>query len=442
MSATVDHPAHDRGLRVPGRDEAEGRTGTGRGAAVVAVLAVLAGLILAPPLGPGQLPAGAAARIVDGPAEVLRAGSWVTPADGIVRRGEQVRSGSDYARLELRAGELELAPGTRVTVGRDEMTLDTGAVLATVDQLTAVTLDGLVARGLGTFRVDVTPRRRVGVYDGGVAVAAGSVGVAAEAYQEVEVVEAAPTPPAPLRYRGDDRWDVRLLASALAVDSHIDRLETSLASLYGTQLQTPAFYRDFLGVDDRLATALPQLAPRSREGRFGPPAPTLVSVVVARTLVERAALSPEEATEELLTARGAGATWGLILVRRDLGVDELRSAAGDALGRRESAVEQGEAAPVAGPPRGSASRPTPTPTDGPDEPNPTPTPSPSPTPSPTPTPPDDDEEPDPEPSPSPVEDAVDEAEEVVDDVVDTVDELLDPPLPVDPGPLTDPLLGG
>lgn len=317
-----------------------------RGAAWLAIAAVAVGVVLAPP-GLDSTGLQGVGEVVDGEVEALRAGVWTALPDGAeVRRDEALRTGASSARLRVRGGQLSLAPGSRVTLGRDTTDLAAGAVLFEGDAVRMVELGAVEVRGRGAFRVDANPSRRVGVYRGGAAVSDGIGQRSVASYEQVELTEGRARDPVALRYVPEDPWDARLLAGAIAVDRQVERTAASLRAVYGTQLQQPAFYRDFIAIDDVLASALPELSPISRRGAFGPPAETLIAVIVTRLLVERAGFAVEAATEEIAAQRRAGATWGLVLRSHDLRADDLRAAADTALRSRAIAVAEGTAAPV------------------------------------------------------------------------------------------------
>lgn len=325
-------------------DEVAGRPA--RGAAWFAIAAVAVGLVLAPP-GLGTAGFQGVGEVVDGELEALRAGVWTPLPDGAeVRRDEPLRTGVSMARLRVRGGQLSVAPGSRLTLGRDTTELAGGAVLFEGDAVRMVELGAVEVRGRGAFRVDVHPSSRVAVYRGGVAVSDGSGQRSVASYEQVELTEGRTRDPVALRYVPEDPWDARLLAAAIAVDQQVERTAASLRAVYGIQLQRPAFYEDFIAIDDVLASALPELSPIARRGAFGPPAETLIAVIVTRLLVERAGFAVDEATETISAQRRAGATWGLVLRRHDLRADDLRAAADTALRSRAIAVEEGRAAPV------------------------------------------------------------------------------------------------
>lgn len=322
--------------------------GAARGAAWLAIGAVVLGVVLAPPLfrGPGS---NSVARVVSGEVEALRDGTWTSlgPGDRI-RSEEPLRTQATPAELEGTVGLLSLAPGSRLALVRDGAVLEDGALLIEADAVRVVEFGAAVVRARGAVRVDASPAARVGVYHGGAAVEAGDRDQAIGAHQQLDLVEGRLGDPLPLRYVVTDPWDARLLAGAIAVDRRVERISASLRAVYGTELQDAAFYRDFVAVDDLVAAALPDLAPRSRGDGFGPPAETLVAVVVARLLVDRAGMTVPDAIGTISSLRRDGATWGIVLLRHELDADDLRAAADEALRARATAVADGTAAPVTG----------------------------------------------------------------------------------------------
>jgi hypothetical protein len=314
------------------------------GAVLVALVALVAAPFQGDALGPGTL------RLVAGSAEVLHEDRWAPLVAGArVGLDAWVRATPDGpgAELALTSGSVELRPGaTARLVDRDRLELDGGSLLLEVEDRWVVDVDLVAVAVIGTARIDLGPVRRVGVYDGGVGVTVGERASAVAAYEQVDLADTDRLEPRPLRYRADDPWDARLLAGAIAVDDDVAALQRGLRAQYGTALQTADFYRDFLAVEDTLASSLPGLAPRELADRFGPPAPTLTAVVIATVLVEHARMSPGEAAAAIRAARAAGATWGLVLAAEGLGTRELGAATETALRRRAIAVEEGRAAPV------------------------------------------------------------------------------------------------
>lgn len=355
-------------MSAPTTVRTEPAAGAARGAAWLAIAAVVLGLVIAPP-GLGRVSFDGVGRVLAGDVEALRAGTWTRlPVGADVLGDEQLRTATEPAQLRVRGGVLALAPGTRVAVGRDTTELRDGAVLFEGDAVRAVRFGAVEVRGRGAFRVDARPSTRVGVYHGGVAVADGAGQRSVAPLQQVDLTEGRAAEVVALSYVADDPWDARLLSAAIAIDRQLDRTQASLRAVYGTQLQSPEFYRDFIEVDDVLAAALPELSPLTRGGTFGPPAETLVAVIAARMLVERAGMDVGQAIAEIAEQRRNGATWGLVLRRHDLRADDVRAAADTALRSRAIAVQEGSASPVDdapapdagdGPPGGGDSAPEP-----------------------------------------------------------------------------------
>lgn len=409
MSDTVGPPA---------LGEITGPGGRGRVPATLAVLVALAGFVVAPPRA-GDLPPGTIARVMQGSVQIVQDGQpgRVLDQGDLVRVGQAVRSG-DRARLALDGGSLDLAPGTMVILDDDLFSLERGALLVDTRQTRRVAQASVAAEGSGVWRFDGEVSPRAGVYRGGVAVSVLDPGGGADprppvvtgAYQQVDLVGGLPAAAVrPLVYLPSDPWDARLLADAIAVDRQVADLMRSLAARYGQAPRASAFYTDFAAVGGPLAQALPTLAPEGSGSSYGPPADVLVAVVVVDLLVSRAALDPQDAIAEVRDLRRDGATWGLILQRRDLGNAELREAVDAALRRR---------AGVGTPPPPPPPSPEPT-TPEPSPPPPSPAPSPSPTRAPSPPPP-----PPPPECEGPLCDPVDGADEAIEDIGDLLDGLV------------------
>lgn len=389
-----------------------------RASAWLAVGAAVLALVLAPPRAADVFPPGVLGTVTAGQLEQLVGSTWrVAAAGDLVAAGAEVRVLEGGVAIRTRDGAVSLASGTVGTLEHGAIAIEGGAVLIESEAPTEVTTSAVSARGRGTWRVDVTTSPRVGVYTGGVAVrdAAGQE-VPVGTLEQVAVIDRAVAPESlALRYLVTDPWDARLLARPIAVDRQVGRLENTLERRYGTALQAADFYGDFVAVDDTLAATLPMLARLQEGDRFGPPPETLVAVVVATLLNQRAGFTTDGAVGRIVELRRAGATWGIVLAAHDLGPDDFREAADDALRRRQQEVAEGTATPViigdvplAGDGSDDDGAPTPPP---PDDTEPEP---------PTDPPPSDDPPPPDDPDP------VDGVQDAVDDAVDDVVDLLEP----------------
>lgn len=390
-------------------------------------------------------------RLVAGTLEVMDDDTWsrVAPGDEIASVAE-LRTRTEGAELEVRGGSLTLSRGVGVAVAGDRLDLVEGAVLFESTQPFSVELGVVSGRGRGSWRVDAEGAARYAVYRGGlgVSVASGRE-VAVPSLRQIAVVDGRiGAEVGPLRYLAADPWDQRLLVDAFAVDDLLRDVESNLEGTYGSALQEPEFYRDFAAVDAALAGSLDRLAPSQDAGFFGPPAPTLIGVVVTDLLVRDARLGLETALAKVEELRTAGGTWGLIVRDADLGPADVRVALDRALRKRAVAVAEGTATT----PRAPAlerrpDTPTPTRPDG-EGPAPTPPPTQGDPADPGSDPPDGG---DPEPEPSgpldPVEETVEDLGSLLDpvvpgasevagtasDIIDTVDDLLStPPAPSAP----------
>lgn len=360
-----------------------------RAVAGLAVAAALVALIVFPP-GGRELPPGVVARVVAGAVELDTASGWQLVRVGAeIPFGARVRVASETARLGVRDGAVELASGGTVVLDADRFDLERGSLLLETTRTRAAGLGAVAAEGEGTWRLDADVAPRVGVYRGGVGVTVRNgngqpaTPVAVAAYEQLDIVRGLPASrPLPLRYLPSDVWDARFLEDAIAVDRQVADLRRSLAAAYGTAPRPLAFYTAFSAVEGPVVAVLGDLAPQQGGAALGPPADVLIAVVVVQLLVDRAGLEPADAAGEVVGLRRDGATWGLVLLRRDLGPDDLREGVDVALRRRalEGGGNGGAPAPDA-PGGGGAPEPEPT-----AQPSPEPSPSP-PTPPPSPPPP-------------------------------------------------------
>lgn len=289
----------------------------------------------------GVLTSPVVAEVVVGPVERQAGEEWVrVPPGGELVAGAVLRVRGEQGVLEFADGRLRLASGTEVVL-RDRETVEVtgGSVLLEVEDLVTATWEEVRATGRGTWRLDVADSPRVGVYQGG---AAGRDEDGRERslarLQQVSVTEGSVAPEVvPLRYIGTDPWDARLLADALAVDRFVSQLQQSLTVDYGQQPRRAAFYRSF-GIDPAVVRGLLSSLGGGGAAQIRAPSRILTGLLVSQTLVDRAGLAPGVAVEEVVELRDEGAAWGLILIRRDLGIDDLRAVVDLALEQRATVV--------------------------------------------------------------------------------------------------------
>lgn len=398
------------------------RRGGGVAASLALVGALLSGIVAAtspaPPLSwmlaSGSLDADGTAIAVDATA----------PLD------TPLTAGDDGAVLTARGARLELAPGTEFAFGgagvgpvAQTVQLRAGSLVADVEVTLSVDATVATASGFGgAFRVERDETPRVATYSAAVGIA-GDTAVSMTRLSQVPLGRAQDAV-GPIILDPDDPWDARYAETALEADAQLANLATGLRSSYGEGAQRPAFYRDFVGVTEGLVEALPQFAPSDRGDRFGPPAETLIAATALRALVEGTGQPLGQLLPEVLAARAAGGTWGVLLARNDLDAVFVRGIADEALRRR---AEQGDDAEPVLPPEpepGTSDAPEPEPDSAPEpapppadaDPDPEPDPDPAPEPDPEP-------EPDPDPEPGPIEDPVG----TIEDLIGPDDGLLVPP---------------
>jgi hypothetical protein len=336
-----DSPANGLDDAIAGtRRPAQASAWVALAAVIVALLTASSGV---PVLGAGEF-----GRVAAGLVQAERGGDWVTvPVGETVADGTTVRTQDEYAELEIRDGRLSLARSTRATVDGEEVALDRGGVLFEADRTYHVEAGANAARGRGTWRVDASGLVRFAAYEGGAAVTDPTGReVAVPRLRELPVIAAGSDADAvvPLRYLPNDAWDQRLMAEAIRIDAVLANTSTTLARRYGTALQPAAFYDDFARFAD-LTDHLARLAPRSGPAGFGPPAETLVAMIVGDPLVARARLTPAEAARRIDHLRTEGATWGLIAVEHDLTAADLDRSVDTAARERGERVEEGTAVP-------------------------------------------------------------------------------------------------
>lgn len=403
-----------------------------RVSAWVAVAAVVLAVILAPPSG-DVFASGEFGRVAAGELALLRDGVWAPLRVGdVVTDGSTIRTTTATAELDVRDGQLSLSRWAELRVDGQDAELERGELLFEADRAYQVRLGALVGTGRGTWRVSAGGAVRYAVYEGGVGVSQPGIEdvVAVGRYREAPVNEGAVGAVRPLRYLQADVWDARLLAEALRIDRLLAATRRGLAVRYGEEPQTAAFYADFTRFEDVL-DELPALAVVVGADRFGPPAETLVALLVAELIVTSTGRPAAEVAAAIDRLRAAGAEWGIILREHGLAAGDLDAAIERAVRQRGDAVAGGTAAPVAGPQNAPPpADPASPPDDDPTPPDPTP-----PDPTPPDPPDDDDDDEDPgtlDPVTDPVTSTVDDLGALLDEVVpgasdvtDTVNDVVD-----------------
>jgi uncharacterized membrane protein YgcG len=345
-------PSPERGLGPTpdrasgGTTEAPAATPTARGAALAAVLALLAGLVALPA---GSLLAPAPfASLLAGSLEMRDGETWrAVPEGGTVADGVELRAVGGTATLEIDGGRLVLDAGARVAAEGGRLRVDRGSVLVDDPSVRTVVVDGVLATGRGSWRVDAGVRPRLATYAGSLAADDGSAEVSLPAYRQVTVRDRAigGATVVPLRYLATDRFDAQLLGEALRVDAVAAALARSLTGTYGEVPRDAAFYGAFVAVDADVEPALADLALVVAEDRFGPPAPVLLGVAVADAVAAVTGAPIGEALERVVRLRDQGAAWGLVLLDAGGGADDLGAAADRALA--EAATDPPPTAPPA-----------------------------------------------------------------------------------------------
>lgn len=413
------------------------RSQQARMSAWLALLVLTFGFVIAPPGSSDALPSTAVGRVLSGTLELAQVDqvSQLLNAGDLVPNGADVRALDGEATLDVRGGVVSLQRGTTASLSTGVFEVRTGSILFEVDASYTVQYQAFAVRGQGSWRIDATSNPRLAVYEGaativGVETATGTRALVVPGLQQVELRDPTlPEEPTPLQYFAFDPWDTRLMADAIEIDRQVEAQQRGLERTYGDALRSLDFYDDFVLVDGELAAALGRLAPRALGESYGPPADTLVGVVVTQVIIDRAARDAVTAIDTVARMRDDGAAWGLVLVGEDLGPEDLRGAFNLAL--RNRAQEVADNPPVAPAPSDEPS--------GPPAPGPTPSPQPTPTPSPTPSPsPGPSEGPVSDLVPDPLEDLVGDVEdqlpgddEPISDLVDELDDVVEDTLPPD-----------
>lgn len=306
-------------------------------AALVAVAALVAGLVAAPPWSPDDgLPAGSAARVTAGTVEYLDQDAWrAVGVGGLLPRGATVRAAGGEAGVATESANLRLADTTRLRLDAP-IRVERGAMLidgrgdgrggnSDRGSEPAVALGALVASGSGAWRVDADTVRRIAVYSGRVSVGAnGTEGVPVGRLGQADLSAGQlPSRALPLRYDLDDDWDRRRLRGVIATDAQARRLTRSLRARFGDRPRGAGY---FSGVATGVGSGVLVTLDTAAGAAVGRPAEVLLGVAAAHALRDNTQLGTAQAATRVRELRRDGATWGIVLGRHGVGARELRAA--------------------------------------------------------------------------------------------------------------------
>jgi hypothetical protein len=302
------------------------------------------------------------ARVLSGGTlEVAVDDGWAPAEIGeTIPEGARVRTGTAESRLELRSGEVWLAPSSMVVITKERVDVIRGDVLLAAAGDLAARWGDLEAQGEGVYRLTPGVAPVVKVYDGSIDLARHGEERTIGGLRQLSLAPSRlPLRPTPLAYDRADPWDRLLLPRAVAFDAEVERLARGIDRQHGTRPREAAFYETFAAVDPE---TIPLLATTSRirtgDGRFGPPSDALVTLFVAEAVAARNGGDVGGAAQEVADLRGQGARWGVVALERGISTLELARVVDLAQDRRLAAAPEDDA-PLAG----SAASPTATPTE-------------------------------------------------------------------------------
>jgi hypothetical protein len=341
-----------RSGRTAGRSE-RGRAAAFAGA-LLTVLALVATGCSDEPLASGGalLVAGETLEVADGD------DTWSAVSVGAnLPEGARVRTGAEEARLEVRGGEVWLAPSTMAVLAADVVEVVRGDALVASGGALRARWGELEVVGVAVVRLTSGVTPLVKVYDGAVAVARHGEERNVPALRQLGLGSVRlPLQPVPIAYDADDPWDARLLTRAVAFDAEVERLAKGIDREHGARPREPEFYETFAAVEP---DTIPLLAATSRvrsgDGRFGPPSDALVTLFVAEAVAARNGGDVADTARQVAELRTAGARWGAVAVEHGISTVELARVVDLAQDRR-LAVAPPE--PPAAPPPAPAATPT------------------------------------------------------------------------------------
>jgi hypothetical protein len=217
----------------------------------LALLAVLA-LVASGCFGGDDLGGGAARMTAGGTLEIAVDDGWSPATVGDpIPDGARVRTGAAEARLELRHGEVWLAPHSMAVVGTDLVDVIRGDLLVASGGSLGGRWAEVEVDGTGVFRLTpgVTPVVRV--YDGDLEVRRPGERRAVSGLRQLNLAASRlPSRAAPLLYDTTDPWDRALLPQAVAFDEEIRRIARGIDRQHGVDPQAADFYETFAAIDE------------------------------------------------------------------------------------------------------------------------------------------------------------------------------------------------
>jgi hypothetical protein len=316
--------AGQRGSRLPQR---------GRRPAAVATLVALGlvGLLTAVTrMGTSRWADVAAAEVVSGHTiQIARGERWSRLLPGEkVPEGAQVQTGATEARLRLDNGEVWLAPETAAQVFSDQVEMSRGEILVASSGKVRAQWQDVAVVGEGIFRVAGGTHPRIGVYQGRAEVTRPGETRALAALDQLQLAtRRLPADPDPLSYSPADPWDTQLLGQAIAFDTEVARVASSIDLRFSERPRSEDFYRQFTAVDDVLLPTLLKAAPDvSSEGQFGPPSEVLITMFAARATARAWGQPVNTSLERIVQWRAQGARWGLVSLRAKITVADFTRA--------------------------------------------------------------------------------------------------------------------
>jgi hypothetical protein len=322
---------------------------------VLAIVAVM-GLVAAGCSGGDDLDGAAARMSAGGTLDIAVDDGWSPATVGdTIPDGGRVRTGTAEARLELRHGEVWLAPHSMAVVTMDVVDVIRGDLLVASGGTLAARWAEVEIDGQGVFRLTpgVAPVARV--YGGEGEVRRPGERRSVPALRQVNLAASRLPAPVPLDYETADPWDRALLPLAVTFDEEISRIGRGIDRQHGVEPQDAAFYATFAAVDE---TVIPILASASRlltEKGFGPPSDALLTLFMAEVVAAVEETDLATAAQRVSRQRSAGARWGLLALEYEITTSELSRAVGLGEQRRLASVEEG----IVEPPLRTADAPAP-----------------------------------------------------------------------------------
>lgn len=232
--------------------------------------------------------------------------------------GDRIKlSRRGVSQIRLEPGRLFELVGGEVKVKRgDRLQLTSGRLLSSISAPGTVNVGALrINSSVGTFRVDRSLSTRVGVYKGRTDLQLGADRLTLPRLRQAVVAEGVlPQKEKPLRLNSQDRWDKRFLQSVLDLDDRLSNFGRGLEAQLGPGTGVEFFSRVVPGSGD--LSFLNEFNSNRRSD-------VLIGLTVASEAVGKDAAELRPTFQKAFGLWSEGASWGLVSYELGVGQTSL-----------------------------------------------------------------------------------------------------------------------